>query len=160
VTEANLGDGTFPAARFLDAGGCFGIGSDSNVLIGIADELRQLEYSQRLLRRERNVLGRANRSTGRRLFDEALAGGAAALGAGPAGIAVGNAADFVSLGPDHPTLAGKSGDAILDAWIFADGTRIDCVWSRGRKVVQGGRHHLRDKVAEGFRTVMLQLLEA
>jgi formiminoglutamate deiminase len=160
VTEANLGDGTFPAARFLDAGGRFGVGSDSNVLIGIADELRQLEYSQRLLRRERNVLGRANGSTGRRLFDEALAGGAAALGAGLAGIAVGNPADFVSFDPHHPTLAGKSGDAILDAWIFADGARIDCVWSRGRKVVQGGRHHLRDKVAEDFRAVMHRLLEA
>ena len=73
ITEANLGDGVFDARRFLNAGGRFGIGSDSNVLIGVADELRQLEYSQRLARRERNVLGKANGSTGRRLFDEACA---------------------------------------------------------------------------------------
>ena len=97
ITEANLGDGTFAAGRFLDADGRFGIGSDSNVLIGVADELRQLEYSQRLAHRERNVLGKTNGSTGRRLFDEALRGGAQALGAGPAGLAPGNAADLVSL---------------------------------------------------------------
>ena len=108
ITEANLGDGMFDARRFLNAGGRFGIGSDSNVLIGVADELRQLEYSQRLARRERNVLGKANGSTGRRLFDEALRGGAQALGAGPAGIAAGHAADLVSLDAGHPTLAGKA----------------------------------------------------
>ena len=157
ITEANLGDGTFPASRFLDAGGRFGIGSDSNVLIGVDDELRQLEYSQRLVRRERNVLGRANGSTGRRLFEEALKGGAAALGAGPAAIAAGNTADLVSLDANHPTLAGKEGDAVLDAWIFANGTKVDCVWARGRKVVEDGRHHLRDEIAATYRAVMRQL---
>jgi formiminoglutamate deiminase len=160
VTEANLGDGTFAAARFLDAGGRFGVGSDSNVLIGVADELRQLEYSQRLLHRQRNVLGRANGSTGRRLFDAALAGGATALGAGPAGIAPGNAADLVSLDAGHPTLAGKSGDAILDAWIFAAGARVDCVWVRGRKLVEDGRHRHREAIADAFRTVISRLAGA
>jgi formimidoylglutamate deiminase len=159
ITEANLGDGTFAARRFLDAGGRFGVGSDSNVLIGVADELRQLEYSQRLAHRERNVLGKANGSTGRRLFDAALDGGAVALGAGPAGIAVGNAADFVSLDAEHPTLAGKQGDAILDAWIFA-GTKVDCVWVRGRKLVTGGGHVRRDPIAANYRATMRQLVEA
>ena len=157
ITEANLGDGTFAAGRFLDGEGRFGIGSDSNVLIGVADELRQLEYSQRLAHRERNVLGKANGSTGRRLFDEALRGGAQALGAGPAGIAAGNAADLVSLDASHPTLAGKSGDAILDAWIFANGGSVDCVWARGRKVVAGGHHHARAEIAATFRIVMTEL---
>ena len=129
------------------------------MLIDVADELRQLEYSQRLARRERNVLGRANGSTGRRLFDEALAGGAAALGAGPAGIAAGCAADLVSLDAGHPTLAGKSGDAILDAWIFANGGRVDCVWARGRKLVKGGRHHMRDTVDAAYRAVVAELAE-
>jgi formiminoglutamate deiminase len=160
VTEANLGDGTFAAGRFLGAGGRFGIGSDSNVLIGVADELRQLEYSQRLAHRQRNVLGRANGSTGRRLFDAALAGGAAALGAGPAAIVPGNAADLVSLDAESPTLAGKYGDAVLDAWIFAGGTRVDCVWARGRKVVEAGRHHRRAAIADAFRAVMRRLAEA
>lgn len=160
ITEANLGDGTFAAGRFLAAGGRFGVGSDSNVLIGVADELRQLEYSQRLAHRERNALGLANGSTGRRLFEAALAGGAAALGAGPAGIAKGNAADFVSLDPDQPTMAGKAGDAILDAWIFAGGTRPDCVWARGRKLVEGGRHHRREPIAAAYRDTMHRLSEA
>jgi formiminoglutamate deiminase len=157
ITEANLGDGVFDARRFLNAGGRFGIGSDSNVLIGVTDELRQLEYSQRLARRERNVLGKANGSTGRRLFDEALRGGSQALGAGPTGIAAGNAADLVALDAGHPTLAGKSGDAILDAWIFANGGSVDCVWVRGRKVVAGGRHHARAEIAKTFRAVMTEL---
>ena len=157
ITEANLGDGVFDARRFLNAGGRFGIGSDSNVLIGVTDELRQLEYSQRLARRERNVLGKANGSTGRRLFDEALRGGSQALGAGPTGIAADNAADLVSLDAGHPTLAGKSGDAILDAWIFANGGSVDCVWARGRKVVAGGRHHARAEIAKTFRAVMTKL---
>lgn len=160
VTEANLGDGTFAAGRFLDAGGRFGIGSDSNVLIGVADELRQLEYSQRLWHRQRNVLGRANGSTGRRLFDAALEGGAAALGAGQACIAKGASADLVSLDPDHPTLAGKAGDAILDAWIFASGAKVDCVWVHGRKQVEGGRHVRREATAAAFRAAMRQLAEA
>ncbi|WP_292274058.1 formimidoylglutamate deiminase, partial [Mesorhizobium sp.] len=89
VTEANLGDGTFAAPSFIEHGGRFGIGSDSNVLIGLPDELRQLEYSQRLAHRARNVLARAGGSTGRALFDAALDGGSIALGAGPSTLAVG-----------------------------------------------------------------------
>jgi formiminoglutamate deiminase len=160
ITEANLGDGVFAARRFLDGGGQFGIGSDSNVLIGVTGELRQLEYSQRLSRRERNVLGLADISTGRRLFEAALTGGAAALGAGAAGIAVGRSADLLTLAAGHPTLAGKTGDSILDAWIFAEGGSIDCVWSRGRKLVEGGRHISRDPIAAAWRAAMAKLAGA
>ncbi|MGO4835653.1 formimidoylglutamate deiminase, partial [Rhizobiaceae sp. 2RAB30] len=159
VTEANLGDGTFPAPDFLGNGGRFGVGSDSNVLIGLGDELRQLEYSQRLLHRARNVLAQPGQSNGRSLFDHALGGGAIALGAGPSKIAAGASADLVSLGSDHPSLAGKSGDAILDAWIFANGAAVDCVWVRGKKLVEGGRHHLRDMIAGRYRSVMKDLSE-
>ena len=95
----------------------------------------------------------------RRLFDEALRGGAQALGAGPAGIAAGHAADLVSLDAGHPTLAGKRGDAILDAWIFAKAASVDCVWARGRKLVEGGRHHARDAIAAAFRAVMTELAD-
>ena len=97
---------------------------------------------------------------GRRLFDAAVTGGAAALGADPTGIAQGASADLVSLDENHPTLAGKAGDAILDAWIFAGGTKVDCVWVRGEKQVEGGRHVRRDAIAAAFRTVMRQLAEA
>lgn len=157
ITEANLGDGTFAAPLFIEHGGCFGVGSDSNVLIGLPDELRQLEYSQRLAHRARNVLARAGGSTGRALFDAAIDGGSQALGAGPALIAAGNPADFVSLDAGHPSLAGKTGDAILDAWIFANGSKVDCVWVHGKKQVSGGRHAKRDAIAERFRKVMTSL---
>ncbi|MER8750119.1 formimidoylglutamate deiminase [Mesorhizobium sp. M1050] len=157
VTEANLGDGIFAAPLFREHGGRFGIGSDSNVLIGLPDELRQLEYSQRLAHRARNVLAVAGGSTGRALFDAALDGGSVALGAGASAIAAGASADLVSLDAGSPSLAGKTGDAILDAWIFANGSKVDCVWVHGQKQVSGGRHARREAIAERFRSVMRAL---
>lgn len=157
ITEANLGDGTFAAPLFREHGGRYGVGSDSNVLIGLPDELRQLEYSQRLAHRARNVLAVAGGSTGRALFDAALDGGGVALGAGASAIAAGASADLVSLDPKNPSLAGKSGDAILDAWIFANGGKVDCVWVHGLKQVSGGRHVKREAIAERFRSVMRAL---
>ncbi len=160
VTEANLGDGTFPAPFFMERGGRFGIGSDLNVLIGLPDELRQLEYSQRLAHRARNVLAKPGQSNGRALFSAALEGGSAALGAGSSQLAEGSAADFVSLAAAQPCLAAKSGDAVLDAWIFANGASVDCVWVHGRKLVEGGRHQKRDAIAKRFQAVMKELLDA
>ncbi len=123
ITEASLGDGIFPTREFLDAGGRFGIGTDSNVLVGVADELRQLEYGQRLKHRERNVLsGGPGISTGRALFDAALAGGAQALAQPIVGLQAGARADIVTLDTTHPSLAGRRGDAVLDGWIFAAGS--------------------------------------
>jgi formimidoylglutamate deiminase len=159
ITEANLGDGVFNGPAFLDAGGAFGIGSDSNVLIGVSDELRQLEYSQRLAHRARNVLAAPGQSNGRNLFDRAVRGGGQALGAAT-GLAAGNAADFVSVDASAPTLAGKRGDQILDAWIFASGTRVDCAWVHGVKVVEGGRHRARETIERRFRATMLELAKA
>ena len=158
VTEANLGDGTFPAGAFLAGSGRLGIGSDSNVLIGIPDELRQLEYSQRLQHRARNVLAVSGGSTGRRLFEAALEGGSVALGSGTPGIAAGASADFFTLSADQPTLADRKGDALLDAFIFAGASGIDAVWVRGRKRVEGGRHVQREAVAARFRKAMGRLL--
>ena len=165
ITEANLGDGIFDAPAFMAAGGRFGIGSDSNVQVGVADELRLLEYSQRLALRARNVMAVTSGSTGRALFDAALQGGAAALGdgvgigatAGGAGLAVGASADVVTLAANHPALAGRDGDAILDAWVFAGHALVDCAWVRGHKQVEGGRHHCRDQIGATFRTAMAQL---
>ncbi len=158
ITEANLGDGIFPAEDFLAAGGYFGIGTDSNVLIDTAGELRSLEYAQRLARRARNLIPReAGRSTGRDLFDGALAGGARALGQGAPGLREGASADLVSFDPNHPSLTGRSDNAILDSWIFA-GARTDCVWRFGRKVVTGGRHYGREAAEARYRTAMRRLL--
>ncbi|NGO53268.1 formimidoylglutamate deiminase [Allomesorhizobium camelthorni] len=158
ITEANLGDGTFSAALFVEHGGRFGVGSDSNVLIGVVDELRQLEYSQRIFHHQRNVLAAPGQSNGRNLFTMAVAGGNQALGRAESGIAPGAPADFVSLDATHPTLAGKSGDAILDAWIFANGAAVDCVWVHGERVVTQGRHFARDAIAEKFKAAMIELL--
>jgi formiminoglutamate deiminase len=151
ITEANLGDGIFPATSFLEAGGRFGVGSDSNVLIGLADELRQLEYSQRLGEKARNVVADTGGSSGRRLFDGASAGGAVALGC-----ETGLPANLVSLKLRHPI--GFGGDRVLDSWIFANGATVDSVWVAGRKLVEGGWHVRRDAIAQRFRKAMGELL--
>ncbi|MFT4115207.1 formimidoylglutamate deiminase [Bradyrhizobium sp.] len=160
VTEASLGDGIFPAREFLGAGGIFGVGTDSNVMVGVDDELRQLEYGQRLRHRERNVLsGSAGASTGRTLFDRALAGGAQALAQTGIGLAPGARADIVTLDTTHPSLAGRRGDAVIDGWIFAAGhSAIDCVWAGGDKVVEAGRHRLRQAARERFNASVRRLV--
>ncbi|BCH64056.1 formimidoylglutamate deiminase [Agrobacterium vitis] len=155
ITEANLGDGTFNAEVFLGQGGRFGIGSDSNILIGIADELRQLEYSQRLAHRARNVMAVPGGSTGRYLFDGAVAGGAAALMA-ESGLSAGKPADLVSLKPHHDL--GLSGDQILDSFLFANGAAVDCVWVGGFKQVEAGRHIARERIAARFAGGMRELM--
>jgi formimidoylglutamate deiminase len=160
ITESNLGDGIFPAAQFLAVGGRFGVGSDSNVLIDAAQELRVLEYSQRLALRARNVLTkRDGRSTGRTLFDCTLAGGSRALGVPDSGLVVGAAADLISLDPNHEALTGRTGDAVVDGWIFAAREPVvDCVWRFGRKVVSNGRHHKRDQISSRYRASLKHLL--
>jgi formimidoylglutamate deiminase len=161
ITEANLGDGVFPATTFLDAGGAVGIGTDSNVLISAAQELRQLEYSQRLRDRMRNVLaGGANRSTGRTLYDAVLKGGAQAMDV-RGGFEVGARADFFSLNASDVLFAGREGDRMLDTFVFAGGERcIDCVWRAGRKVVSGGRHHARPQIEARYRATLARLMRA
>jgi formiminoglutamate deiminase len=159
ITEANLGDGTFNVPEFRARGGVFGIGSDSNVLIGVADELRQLEYAQRLAHQARNVVAENSVSTGRVLFETALKGGARALGVPVPGLAEGGFADIISLDAGNVALAGRSGDAILDSWIFgANRSLVDCVWARGRKVVRNGRHQDRAAIARRFRQKLEGLL--
>ncbi len=158
ITEANLGDGLFPAVEYFAAGGRIGVGSDSNILIDASEEIRWLEYGQRLTRRGRNILaGGEGGSTGGRLCDACLQGGAQALGV-EAGLAVGHVADMVSLDMTHPSLAGKTGAAALDAWIFSAGRGgIDHVWRRGRAVVQAGRHIDRDQIAARYRRAIKPL---
>jgi len=160
ITEANLGDGIFPATKYLGAGGAFGIGTDSNVSIRVADELRQFEYSQRLAHRARNVIGSADsRSTGRVLFDGAMRGGAQALGVASAGIVTGASADFFSLATGAAGFEHRRDDALLDTWIFAGGRDcIDGVWRAGRKLVSSGKHNASDAIASRFRDTLRRLL--
>lgn len=159
ITEANLGDGLFPALPFLEAGGRFGVGSDSNVRIDASEELRLLEYGQRLSARGRNLFAaQPGQSTGAQLFAGALAGGAQALGV-QAGLQVGGSFDAVSLDLNHPSLGDRGPEALLDGWIFAAGERgVDCVWRRGVQLVSGGRHIGREAVAARYRAAMARLL--
>jgi formiminoglutamate deiminase len=155
VTEANLGDGTFLAPLFLGEGGSYGIGSDSNILISIPEELRQLEYSQRLALRARNVIAETGGSTARSLYDRALAGGDTALGAA-VGLSKDGFADIVSL--DVSAVPYLADDQVLDQWIFAGGVAVDCVWALGRKQVERGRHVKREAIARHFSAAMQELL--
>ncbi|WP_295173121.1 formimidoylglutamate deiminase [uncultured Brevundimonas sp.] len=158
ITEANLGDGVFPAVDFTRAGGQFGIGTDSNVQIGVAEELRMLEYSQRLALRGRAVMADPERSTGRALFDRALAGGIQATGAA-SGLSVGASADIVSLDMSGVAFAGRLGDAVLDSWIFgAPKGSIRSVWRAGREVVKDGRHIARDGIEARYRKALSAVL--
>ena len=146
LTEASLGDGVFEGVRFLGAGGAIAIGSDSNVRVNLAEELRQLETSQRLRDHSRAALATPERSTGRRLWQAAAEGGARAAGRGSGRIEVGEWADLVALDARHPDLAGLTGDTALDAFAFAGGDgMVRDVWSAGRHLVRGGRH--RDRAA-------------
>lgn len=159
VTEANLGDGIFPAIRYLAAGGRIATGTDSNIQIDPAAELRALEYSQRLSHRARGLLATEDMpSVGARLFRAAGEGGAQALGA-TFGIAEGSAADIVSLDANHPALIERKGDRLLDGWIFGSNRpAVDAVWRAGRQVVSGGVHVARDAVAVRYRKTLATLL--
>jgi formimidoylglutamate deiminase len=142
------------------AGGRFGVGTDSNILIGVAEELRALEYGQRLVHQRRNRLADAGGSVGRALFDAALEGGAQASGRPIGAIAPGRRADFVLLDPGHPAIADRGGDAVLDGWIFAARlSPILEVWVGGVQVVADGRHNLRDEAIARFNTTLRRLME-
>jgi formiminoglutamate deiminase len=162
LTEASLGDGIFPAAQFFAQRGRIGIGSDSNILLDAAEELRLLEYSQRLAQRARNVLAAGQgASTGRSLFDAALSGGAQALypDERSTGLSPGASLDVLSLNATHPALIARREDEILDSWIFAGGQPvIDCVWRAGVKLVSGGRHRDRDAIAARYGQALRRLL--
>ncbi|WIO74647.1 formimidoylglutamate deiminase [Porticoccaceae bacterium LTM1] len=160
TTEANLGDGIFPTSSFLKQGGHFGIGSDSQVSISPAEELRWLEYAQRLTSNGRNVLAAgAGASTGRTLFDAALAGGAQACGRAIGQLEVGCRADIVILDTEHPRLMGRQGDDILDSWIFGcDSNPVRDVFVGGKLVVANGKHFDELRIEENFKTVVSELM--
>ncbi|WP_305804862.1 formimidoylglutamate deiminase [Stenotrophomonas sp. YIM B06876] len=158
ITEANLGDGVFPMQAFARAGGRFGVGSDSNVLIDAAEELRLLEYGQRLQLRGRNVLSPGAQSSGRWLYEQAAQGAAQALGV-EHGLRIGAPADLVELDPEHPALLSRSGDAWLDSWLFAARNgAVRSVWRGGREWVRHGRHLQRDSVARRFSAALSRVL--
>jgi formimidoylglutamate deiminase len=160
TTEANLGDGVFRLPEYLAAGGRFGVGSDSHVARDPAEELRLLEYTQRLAQLARNVAASAARpSVGASLWDAAARGGAQALGRDAGTLAPGRRADLVVLDGAHLDLVEREGDAILDALVFSGGLGVvRDVMVGGRWVVRDGRHAAEAQSAARYRTAVTRLL--
>lgn len=159
ITESSLGDGIFDGVAYAGAGGRWGIGSDSNIRISWSEELRTLDYSQRLRDRSRAALATADRSTGRVLADSAALGGAQAAGRDAGQIEPGRLADLVALDTAHPDMAGRGGDTAVDTFVFArDDRLVRQVWSAGRHIVQDGRHPARDRVQAAYAATMRRLM--
>lgn len=162
TTEANLGDGLFPLAAFIDAGGTFGIGSDSHISVSPVEELRWLEYGQRLLSRHRNVAARLpEESVGTALWQRALDGGARSAGAAVAALASGARADLLVLDDRSPLLAARDEADVIDSFLFAGNTPLI------RDVMVGGRWRVRDfthvaevSAAQAYRGVVERLAAA
>lgn len=158
TTEGNLGDGIFPAQHFLQEGGAFGIGTDSHIAINPAEELRMLEYGQRLAHQSRAVLSNEI-SCGKTLWQRAVQGGSRALGAASQGIAVGEPADLITLDCSSPLFAGKKADTLLDTAIFAlPQLPVQDVYVAGKRVVENGHHPLEAQAATAFRNVLEAVL--
>jgi formimidoylglutamate deiminase len=160
TTEANLGDGVFPAPAYLEAGGAFGIGSDSHISVSPIEELRWLEYGQRLTARRRNLLARdpGSPSVGARLFEDALAGGAQALGRPIGRLAPGARADLIVVDPERPNLYGRSDDLFLDALVFAGNDNpVTGVMVGGDWVVRDGRHAQEDQILAAYKSAVAAL---
>jgi formimidoylglutamate deiminase len=159
TTEANLGDGLFPLAPFLAAGGRFGIGSDSHVSQSPVEELRWLEYGQRLLHQKRNVAATpAQRSVGEFLWQGALQGGAQAAGRRVGALAVGKRADLLVLDDTHANLEGVAAGDVLGTLVFSGNDNlVRDVLAGGRWVVRGQRHVSQDAIAQRYKQTVAEL---
>ena len=154
TTEANLGDGLFPLRAFMDAGGAFGIGSDSNISVSPVEELRWLEYGQRLITQRRNIAaGERTPSVGETLLRAVQSSARAATGG------LHSQADVLMLDTEAPQFAGSRDADALDRWIFS-GNRplVSQVHVDGRCLVRDGRHLQADAVRSRYREALRGLL--
>lgn len=160
TTEANLGDGIFPLGLYMRGEGRFGIGSDSHISVSPVEELRWLEYVQRLRREIRNVMSSdKQRHVGARLWNAALSGGAQALGRPIDGLKTGNCADFIVLDANHPALFGRSGNALTDSLVFSGNSNpISDVVVGGKQVISEGQHKDEEKIARAYRKAVSDLM--
>ena len=160
VTESNLGDGIFNGAEYLNANGRIGVGSDSNIKISLGDELRTLEYSQRLRDVARNVMVVGEGSVGHTLYTNAALGGAQALGRDSGEIAESKLADLVAIDSSVPALCALKDNQLLDGLIFvAKDDVVTDLWSAGRHMVSEGRHLERDNIVAAYKKAVSNLLE-
>ena len=161
ITESSLGDGTFDAVRWMDSGGTIAVGSDSNIRIALSEELRTLDYSQRLRDGTRASLASIEYSTGRRMFEGILKGGAQASQRKTGRLEVGYWADMLTLDVRSELLWGRTEDTILDTWIFAGDDRlVSNVWSAGRHLVRDGKHIARKSIIAAYRQTVNALKDA
>jgi formimidoylglutamate deiminase len=160
TTEGNLGDGIFPLLAYRAAGGRYGIGGDSHVSRDPAEELRLLEYFQRVSVRKRNLaVSQLSNSVGTTLWLEAAAGGAQALGRRMGALAPGMRADLVVLDGEHPDLAARGGDALANALVFSGSSDlVRDVMVAGRWVVQQRHHAAEEAAVSRYRDVVRLLL--
>jgi formimidoylglutamate deiminase len=159
TTEANLGDGLFPLADYLDAGGVLGIGSDSHISVSPVEELRWLEYGQRLRSHHRNIAARgASASVGQTLWQAALEGGAQAAGMPLGALQPGRRADLLVLDESAPLLAARDTSSVLDSFLFAGNTPlVRHVMCGGQWVVRDFRHHDEERIASRYRQAVQHL---
>jgi formimidoylglutamate deiminase len=159
TTEANLGDGLFPLARYLQEGGRLGVGSDSHISISPVEELRWLEYGQRLSTRHRNVAARnAGDSVGETLWREALKGGAQAADMPIGALDVGKRADFIVLDKESTLLAARDERSVLDSFLFTGNTTpVRHVMAGGKWVVRDFQHRDEVRIAARYRLAVTRL---
>lgn len=155
ITESSLGDGIFDGMNWMGSGGLISIGSDSNIRISLSEELRTLDYSQRLRDHTRAAFATETKSTGRRLLDAISKGGAQAAARNTGSIEVGKWADLTALDANNCNFVGRSGDTLLDSFVFAaDDQAVTDVWAAGRHMVQSGQHIRKEEISRGYVTAL------
>jgi len=160
MTEANLGDGIFPAQEFQAAGGEFGVGTDSNIRTNVAEELQMLEYSQRLSKKRRNILAdKDNPNVGDSLYQQTCRGGATAL-AQPVGVIdINKRADFMVLDAELDAIPRPANARYMDFWLFGANDRAPKdVYVAGQQLIANGCHKSDDTIDRNYRRVMQKLL--
>lgn len=159
TTEANLGDGLFPADRYLQQQGRWGIGSDSHVSLNVVEELRWLEYGQRLRDQRRNrLVTDVQPRVADLLYQQALRGGEQACGVAIGRLERGYRGDWLVLDGEDPYLVAASTETLLNRWLFAgDKSQIRDVFVAGQQVIAQGEHRLQQQSSQAFRDVLIQL---
>ena len=158
-TEANLGDGIFPITDLIAQGGRFGVGSDSHVCVSVAEELRLLEYGQRLRDQQRNrVYSNVQPSVGDFIYQTSAVGGNAACNINT-GLRVGARADFITLDTSHPLLASAKPEQLINRWTFGiNHNPVRDVFVAGEQVVAAGCHNLEDAASAALVKSLKELL--
>lgn len=159
TTEANLGDGIFPTTEFLAEQGTFAIGSDSHISVNPIEELRWLEYAQRLIKQQRAILATSEQaSVGRNLWQQAAKGGAQSTNANTGELAIGKQADLLVLDDKHTRLFANTNQHILDSVIFASQqSPVRDVMVNGKWVVKEGKHNQESEISACFVDIIKEL---